>query len=262
MNDTIGMYYGGSFSSFQSTASAVWDVNYLGVWHLPNGTTLSASDSTANARHLTINGSLGADTGQIDGGTAKMNGTTQYLNNSSIASPNSITYSLWTNIATADAAYGAGGLYFVNGSTASPRLISHLPFSDKVLYWDYGNATGNDGRVSTNYAPYMDTWTYVTLTYDNGTGVHVIYLNGSQIVSNTHVVANPNLTGIAIGRYSDVAGTTDKRKVDEIRLSNIARSGGWTLTEYRNQSAPGTYISVGPRTTSGARVRHIVIGGM
>jgi hypothetical protein len=261
-NDTIGMFYGGSFSSFQSTASAVWDVNYLGVWHLPNGTTLSANDSTANARHLTINGALGGAAGQIDGGTTKMDGSTQYLSNLSIASPNSITYSLWTNIATADAAYGQGGLYFANGSTASPRILSHMPYSDKVLYWDYGNATGNDGRVSTNYASYMDAWTYVTLTYDNSTGVHVIYLNGSQIVSNTHVVANPSLTGIAIGRYGDSSPAYDKRKVDELRLSNIARSGDWTLTEYRNQSAPGTYISTGPRMTSAARARHIVIGGI
>src|SRR5450759_2098988 len=29
-NDTIGMFYGGSFSSFQSTATAVWDDNYKG----------------------------------------------------------------------------------------------------------------------------------------------------------------------------------------------------------------------------------------
>jgi hypothetical protein len=51
-NDTIGMYYGGSFSSFQSTASAVWDANYKGVWHLGNVPT-SATDSTTNARAAT-----------------------------------------------------------------------------------------------------------------------------------------------------------------------------------------------------------------
>jgi hypothetical protein len=52
---------------------------------------------------------------------------------------------------------------------------------------------------------------------------------------------------------------------DKVRISNIARSADWILTEYRNQSAPATYISAGPRITSGAsvtRVRHGVRSGV
>jgi hypothetical protein len=29
-----------------------------------------------------------------------------------------------------------------------------------------------------------------------------------------------------------------------VRLQTAARSAGWLLTEYRNQSAPGTFMSV------------------
>jgi hypothetical protein len=72
-DDTIGMYYGGAFSSFQSTASAVWDANYKGVWHLPDGTTLNASDSTANAQTGTIT-SPTPSTGKI-GGAASFGAT-------------------------------------------------------------------------------------------------------------------------------------------------------------------------------------------
>ena len=33
--------------------------------------------------------------------------------------------------------------------------------------------------------------------------------------------------------------------LDEIRISNIARSTGWILTEYNNESSPSTFYSLG-----------------
>src|SRR5206468_3593643 len=42
--------YGNSaVTTSQEHATAVWDSNYKGVWHLPNGTTLTANDSTSNS---------------------------------------------------------------------------------------------------------------------------------------------------------------------------------------------------------------------
>src|SRR5260370_34838663 len=37
-DDTIGMYYGGAFNSFQNTRTAVWGSNYSGAFHLPSVT--------------------------------------------------------------------------------------------------------------------------------------------------------------------------------------------------------------------------------
>src|SRR5205807_5875294 len=53
----IYMYFDNSgISSSQENKTGVWDSNYNGVWHFPNGTTLSANDSTADANNGTING--------------------------------------------------------------------------------------------------------------------------------------------------------------------------------------------------------------
>src|ERR1700747_1327387 len=53
----IYMFYGNSsVTTDQSNKTAVWDSNYAGVWHLPNGSTLSASDTTSNANNGTITG--------------------------------------------------------------------------------------------------------------------------------------------------------------------------------------------------------------
>jgi hypothetical protein len=77
VDDTVGMYYGGYFTSFQSTAAAVWDANYKGVWHYPNGTTLSLTDSTSSGNNGTNNGAT-AVAGQV-GGAGSFNGTDNYL---------------------------------------------------------------------------------------------------------------------------------------------------------------------------------------
>jgi len=46
-NTQIYVYYGNSsISTSQENKTGVWDSNYKGVWHLGNGTTLTANDST------------------------------------------------------------------------------------------------------------------------------------------------------------------------------------------------------------------------
>src|SRR3989344_5835860 len=49
------MYYGGpSSGATNQNKTGTWDANFKGVWHLPNGTTLSATDSTSNANNGTM----------------------------------------------------------------------------------------------------------------------------------------------------------------------------------------------------------------
>lgn len=43
-------------------------------------------------------------------------------------------------------------------------------------------------------------------------------------------------------------------KIAEVKISNTIRSAAWLLTEYRNQSAVGTYVTQGTETTAPASV--------
>ena len=66
---SIYLFYGNpNITTSQQNPTAVWDANYQAVWHLPNGTTLSANDSTANVNNATIQGSPAAISGEIWGG--------------------------------------------------------------------------------------------------------------------------------------------------------------------------------------------------
>ena len=53
----IYLFYGNSsVTTDQSNAGGTWNSNFMGVWHFPNGTTLSANDSPANGNNGTIGG--------------------------------------------------------------------------------------------------------------------------------------------------------------------------------------------------------------
>jgi len=76
--------------------------------------------------------------------------------------------------------------------------------------------------------------------------------NGGSTINTTIGDASRNTK---IGSRDDL-GTMFKGSMDEVRISNIARSSGWITTEYNNQSSPGTFYSLGVEVsnTSGAPV--------
>jgi hypothetical protein len=257
---TIYVWYSAGGAQTQPAAGAafgsqaVWDANYMAVWHLANGTSLALTDSTSNAVTLTNNNAWGAGAAQIDGGTNKSNGSGQYLFNASLASPTSITFSCWEKVLTADV--GTDALLFLGTSDAPQRALLHAPFSDSKIYWDWNNAGA--GRISSNYAAFLNVFAYVTVTYDNGSGVHNIFVNGISQATTTAVLANPGKTGVWLNTYKS-PDTGGKRILDEPRLSNIARSVNWTLTEYNNQSDPATFVIPGsPAPVGGAPSRSLI----
>jgi hypothetical protein len=239
---TIYLSYGNaSVTTDQSTPKQVWDGNYEGVWHFANGTTLSGADSTSNGFNLTNDGSTAAAPGQIDG-AASFNGSNQYLTNGalSIAPGSSITISYWCFVASAT--LQAASAFTIGGADIPNRIQAHSPWTDKMLYWDYGDYSAG-GRVSANYASYLDKWSYVTLVYSAASSLHAIYLNGAIAGSGTSSNAPVSTeTGIDIGRWA--AFGYQKGSLDEFRVSNTARSADWIATEYNNQSSPSTFYSI------------------
>src|SRR5262249_35522304 len=73
---TIYMYFGNTGATDQSSPTAPWDSNFKSVYHLPNGGSLSVTDSIGNNNGA--NNGAGATSGQIDG-AASFNGTSQYI---------------------------------------------------------------------------------------------------------------------------------------------------------------------------------------
>ena len=244
---TIYLFYGNSsVTSDPSNKTGVWDSNYKGVWHLPNGSTLSGNDSTADGYTLTNNNSTAATTGKIDG-AASFNGSNNYLSNSSLSIPagSSITISFWNYQTQANLQNAAS---FTIGNSDNPNRIAALvPYSDSTVYWDYGSWNGG-GRISTSYSSYLGAWTYVTLKYDASSTIHSIYLNGALATSSTNSNApQATETGIDVGTWP-LFNFYSHASMDEFRVSTIARSADWIATEYNNQSSPSTFYNEGSAT--------------
>ncbi|MDZ4216921.1 MAG: DUF2341 domain-containing protein, partial [Candidatus Gracilibacteria bacterium] len=77
VDTSIYLFYGNGSVSTNPSVSGTWDSNFKGVYHMPNGTTLSVTDSTSNGYNGT-NTAVTATTGQVDG-AGNFNGTTAYV---------------------------------------------------------------------------------------------------------------------------------------------------------------------------------------
>jgi hypothetical protein len=261
-DDTIGMYYGGSISSFQSTASAVWNAGYQGVWHLASGGLLP--ESTTNAVTLTNVNAVTSVTGQVDGAAGLAYASAQQLTHADATAlrvPNNITVSAWVMATT----FRPLGLVVAKCANAGPLQRNYdmdITSTGFVRFYATQGSTQYKGFTA-NTALTTGTWYYIVAVYDGS--FQRIYRNGVPDGTNA-LTGNVDsaLDGpLRIGELQGDTTTYFDGSIDEVRISSVARSADWVLTEYRNQSAPGTYISAGPRIVWGAtRVRHVVTGGI
>jgi subtilase family serine protease len=244
----IYMFYGNaSVTTDQSNATGTWNSNYQGVWHLPNGTTLTANDSTSNGNNASFiaNGTT-ATTGQIDGG-ASMPNSNSYVSIPDAASlrPSTVTVSAWLKVPP-----GGAGYYIIldnSGAGISYALSTESAVTGGSGYMGFNSYSGSSyvGAAS-SYSAYFGAWTQVVGTYDGTTWK--IYFNGALANSSaTGSITYSASAPLYFGYLFNVAGL----EVDEVRISNTARSADWITTEYNNQNSPSTFYSVGAAVMGG-----------
>jgi len=225
-----------------STWQNTWDSNYEGVWHLPNGTTLTALDSTSGANNGTISGPT-ATSGKFDGG-GNWNGGSDYIDAGSgmTLDSNNWTISTW--------------IYMSNVATSYTRFLSY--YGNGPTIWK----NGGSGAISLVHAGTIDLdcsltltnsgWYQVTITRAGSTAT--CYSNGSQTAQNASFSATfTNDTSVRIGN-STAYNEPPTGILDEVRISSIARSTDWIKTEYNNQSSPSSFYTYGGLETQSSRV--------
>jgi YD repeat-containing protein len=243
----IYMFYGNPGITTSQSSNAVWDSNYQGVWHLPNGTTLSADDSTSNSNSGAIQGTVTATAGQIDG-AGNFDGSTGYVSTTnSFGWPFSLTNEAWVNT-TSTAGHKVSSWETAQTGTGAAGF-------DALLYVDTnGKARGGcwNGATTTitsSSAVNDGNWHHLALTLDTSSNVMALYVDGASQGTVSCADTGGGTYYFRIGSYK-LSGWPNGSdgyfggNIDEVRFSNTARSSDWIATEYNNQTNPSTFCSV------------------
>ena len=223
----------------QSHPSTTWNSNYVGVWHLPNGTSLTTNDSTG--MNNGINSGATAIAGQIDGGGYFTQVPEIDLgNNSSLNLTSNWTYSAWVKRGALNGlqpifshwqSNSAGRQIFIYFSTTPDNTVQvDIPWIAAIV---------NSGTTITD----TTTFHHVVVTKNGSTWS--IYFDGSLVNSATNSSSQESGTNDVFLGYDSVDPDNLNGTIDEARISNSARSANWVKTEYNNQSAPGTFYTMG-----------------
>lgn len=238
-----------------SNRNGVWDSHYRGVWHFGDGTTLDLTDSTSNVNHGTKQGpgitavagiSL-AGTGAIDvqPGSYVSIGTRASLN---------ITAGLTVEAMVHQAGspqFGETYRIVGKGNAAGWGMSVIGPGGGvaNCFAWQVGSRmvpTASGGQ-----RPGLDT--NLAATYDGN--MSRLYINNNAAGANS-LVAGPgaipdNATiPLNIGASADHA-TYWWGQLDEVRISDIARSPSYLTAVYNNQYVGGFY-SIGSEANVGS----------
>src|SRR5204863_9948046 len=116
--------------------------------------------------------------------------------------------------------------------------------------WAAGNGGAHNGGKFTRPSAGVH---HVVFTYDTTQGAALnvkAYVDGvaqtiTETVSDNTDSANVGNHIVHFMAQSDETVFWPATYLDEVRLSSSTRSAAWITTEYNNQSAPGTFITMG-----------------
>lgn len=244
------MTYGdASISTFQSTVTSVWDSSFKGVWHLPNGTALTANDSTINANNGALVNTPTATTGVFDGAGLFNPGPLQHIAGS-LAGAGSLpaTLSGWVK-ATSLGVYA--GILSIDANSNSGFRIGMT--SGNKFDFIVGGVSDNIFSSLSTVGSGTQYYFAVTISGGGGTGNAIAYLASPGGVISTQTIgsiATPTgaMTSFHIGRQG---GSADywPGPLDELRYSNVARAPDWQTVEFSQSDA--TFLALGSEVSAG-----------
>jgi len=262
-SDTLlHLYYGNADPDLPARASSeVWDDGFVGVWHLGElgiGAGGAIADSTArgsDGQPLNLDHSdhhaaqLGYGIG-FDGVAEAI-----LLSGDELDLPGPLSVSGWGRMNGPLSQDGYQRLYQKGGRS-----------SNVLAFWLEDGSTGTThGQLCLQVRMASDTmetfchvlpdfafglWFHYAAVYDVVQGELRLYVNGlvvardalvgevdTAVAGAQHYLGNWDSDGVAPRNWNGI--------LDEVRLSAAARSSEWIRASYRNQIAPGSFLSLG-----------------
>ncbi|RNC85710.1 MAG: DUF2341 domain-containing protein [Balneola sp.] len=223
------IYYGDATITTDQSSTSTWDSNYQLVMHMDDVT-----DATSNSNDGTNNGTVSA-TGFIGNGRDFEYQDSDFItvaDDPSLDITGEITISFWYNPEST-----------VNGDGGAPDLVTKGTNASYEAAFRGGPRMqfrkngGNNLNAAAAFNVTASTWYYFNYV-QTSTG-RIIYQDGTSIRTDANITAfATNNDDLQISRSGDAADGI----MDEVRISDIARSADWIATEYNNQLSPGAFI--------------------
>ena len=248
-NTSFYIYYGNTSSASYAEdynpygSEYVWDSNYKGIWHFDESDVNNIQDSTNNdADEDTAATSEATHTDAImDKGYDLDGSNDSIIINDPTGSPLSPTSALQFE------------MWFKADTIGSDVLLGFRQNSTSAGYgfWFWSSnlraQIGSSGWTDLAYALTninTGTWYHAVGNWDGST--YKMYVNGTEVVSDTYGGSQSYSGGtqMTIGKRAPQQDYFDGI-IDEVRVSDTARSSGWISTQYNNQNSPGTFYTMG-----------------
>ena len=222
------LYYGNAQAGNQQNATDVWDSNYRTVQHLEETSGL-ATDSTSNARNFTVSGGVTRKAAGMFGNGYSFDGLSGSMSLPQLfTNEKAFTVEAWANSGNKQ-----GYIFNQRVSSGKGVLLQYYAPSKQ-----YEFMVGTTKLVAPAAA---DTWYYVSASFDGTTAR--LYLNGKLVASAAATLTWPTqATYIGSGPALSRPFTG---RLDEVRISNTARSGDYVLAAYNNRHSLNTLLTIG-----------------
>ena len=233
------MYYGNGGASNQANPTGVWDANYKAVWHLcedPTGTAPQMGDSTANANNATTRGSMTTGdqvAGKTDGALS-FDGTDDYLevaDSTSLDITGAITIQAWVKI---DSYPTEWNLIAVKGDTSTGRAYGMwIRNTGDILISYYNGAYYHLYPAGQGFT--TGIWHHLVGVIDTVNDLRSIYIDGVLKASDSSAVPPMVANDFLLYTGSRVGTWPTNGVIDEVRISDTARSPSWIKASHRSQ---------------------------
>lgn len=257
-NDTyIYIYYGNNDPAVLAadpSSTDTWDANFGAVWHMTDLTTASIEDSTANAN----NGSKMAANNPSE--TTGIIYKAQYFTNDSIncgtdssMEGTNITVETWVKNSN-----WTNNQLILEKENGTGTQGYKIQVYGATLYYSFRGV----GAGNWNYAHVMATsvWHHLITRYDGTNAESRI----DKIAKHSAVAAGAIAYGynvLFLGAY-DGSALYYVGDMDEVRISDIARSNNWLDTTYNNGYDPRSMLALGGEEEAGSSPDCIVDSGL
>ena len=235
--------HGGAAAPSSTTNGATWSNSYIGVWHLAETNAIHI-DATGNGHDATAVGANQSAVGAIDGGNS-FDGDSDHLEipHDAALTPSHITVSAWVR----PASVASWDMIVTKGYDG---VCPYDLAIDDGARFGFGAYSGGWRKAQGTTTPVQGRLYHVTGTFDGST--FRVYEDGIQTGTHSWPGPLPSNTlplGIGDGAWSGWNTYEFSGMIDEVRISDVARSSNWIWACWASQSMDSRFITYGPAET-------------